>query len=37
MILFPKFEKDHTLNGYGAFASESIEELIENPMNECLN
>ena len=37
IILFPKFEKEHTLNGYGGFASESIEELVQNPMNECLN
>lgn len=37
MIVSPLFESEHTLNSFKAFANESIESMVQNPMEECLS
>lgn len=37
IIVSPLFETEHTLNSFKAFANESIESMIQNPMEECLS
>lgn len=36
MVTSAVFKEDHTLNSFKAFSNESIESLIQNPMEECL-
>jgi hypothetical protein len=37
IILAPVFDKDHTTNTFKAFSNETVEGLIQNPMEECIS
>lgn len=37
MLMSPTLDQTHTLKAFRAFANESVEGLVQNPMGECLS